>query len=54
MADARLSKFRGMRRTWKHTAVTCPVESATSSREARIQKGEGEGNEAGGCFPTAP
>ena len=42
------TKTRGMRRPWKVTTVTCPVESATSSREMRIQQGEDEGNAAFG------
>jgi hypothetical protein len=44
-------------RTYKYVAVTCPVESAAPSREARIQQGEDERNPAKGGtdvdFPTA-
>jgi hypothetical protein len=33
--------------------MTCPVESAMPSREARVQQGEDEDNAVDGGFPTA-
>jgi len=46
-------KSRGMRLTYQYAAVTCPVESATPSRKARIQQGGDEYNAVDGGFPTA-
>jgi hypothetical protein len=55
MADGVRSSLatEGARRIVKYAAITCPVESAAPSREARIQQGEDEDNAVYGVFPTA-